>query len=401
VAYLKLHGCLDHIYDRDVPLILSREQYATHSENRTHLFERLRQLARESTVLFIGYRLDDPHIRELIYKLETSRRPRWYIVTPDAEDYDINFWSSKNIEVIKARFGQFMQGLDAAIPPLWRSLSVSDAITELPLRKFYVVRTEESEGVKLALENDLTHVHAGMSYPAQTPEQFYSGYDTGWGSIILRFDARRKIEEELLFTVLLENENPKDPLLVLVRRPGGSGKSIALKRTAFEAATASNALVLWLNEAGALRPEVFFEIYELTKATIFLFVDQLALTGAADTILILKRQAGNVTLHARGRDIEEKETACQFDKNTCRWRLLGEAESVYSSGERMSVTAALMEADAEGLHISEIMAATQRSDRNAIDQLLYKMQRDGEVVRVKRGQYATPGKMGKKERSDR
>jgi len=124
------------------------------------------------------------------------------------------------------------------------------------------------------------------------------------------------------------------------------------------------------------------------------------LTGAADTILILKRQAGNVTLHARGRDIEEKETACQFDKNTCRWRLLGEAETVYSSGERMSVTAALMEADAEGLHISEIMAATQRSDRNAIDQLLYKMQRDGEVVRVKRGQYATPGKMGKKERSD-
>jgi hypothetical protein len=124
------------------------------------------------------------------------------------------------------------------------------------------------------------------------------------------------------------------------------------------------------------------------------------LTGAADTILILKRQAGNVTLHARGRDIEEKETACQFDKNTCRWRLLGEAETVYSSGERMSVTAALMEAGAEGLHISEIMAATQRSDRNAIDQLLYKMQRDGEVVRVKRGQYATPGKMGKKERSD-
>jgi hypothetical protein len=277
VAYLKLHGCLDHIYDRDVPLILSREQYATHSENRVHLFERLRQLARESTLLFIGYRLDDPHIRELIYKLETNRRPRWYIVTPDAEDYDINFWSSKNIEVIKTRFGEFMRGLDAAIPPLWRSLAVSDAITELPLRKFYVVRTEESQGLKLALENDLTHVHAGMSYPAQTPEQFYSGYDTGWGSIILRFDARRKIEEELLFTILLENENPKEPLLVLVRGPGGAGKSIALKRTAFEAATASNALVLWLNDDGALRPEIFFEIYELTTATIYLFVDQLAL----------------------------------------------------------------------------------------------------------------------------
>jgi tetratricopeptide (TPR) repeat protein/cold shock CspA family protein len=277
VAYLKLHGCLDHIFDRDVPLILSREQYASYAQNRTHLFERLKHAARESTLLFIGYRLDDPHIRELVYKLESNRRPRWYIVTPDAEDYDINFWASRNIEVIKARFGEFMQALDAEVPPLWRSMAVSDAVTELPIRKFYVVRTEESDSVKLALQSDLVFIHSGMSYPAQTAEQFYSGYDTGWGSIVLRFDARRKVEEDLLFTVLLENEKPKGPLFFLIRGPAGCGKTIVLKRTAFEAATASNALVLWLKPDGALRPEVFIEIFELTKTPIYLFVDQVAL----------------------------------------------------------------------------------------------------------------------------
>src|SRR6516165_1017879 len=31
VAFLKLHGCLDHIYDREVPLVLAKEQYATYS----------------------------------------------------------------------------------------------------------------------------------------------------------------------------------------------------------------------------------------------------------------------------------------------------------------------------------------------------------------------------------
>ena len=36
----------------------------------------------------------------------------------------------------------------------------------------------------------------------------------------------------------------------------------------------------------------------------------LGLTGAADTILIMKRQAGTVTLHVRGRDIEETERPC-------------------------------------------------------------------------------------------
>lgn len=58
------------------------------------------------------------------------------------------------------------------------------------------------------------------------------------------------------------------------------------------------------------------------------------ITGAADTILVLRRQAGSVTLHARGRDIEEKETACRFDKITCRWTLLGDAIEVHGSGGR-------------------------------------------------------------------
>jgi RecA-family ATPase len=44
----------------------------------------------------------------------------------------------------------------------------------------------------------------------------------------------------------------------------------------------------------------------------------LGLTGAADTILMLKRGKNGVVLHARGRDIEESETAMQFDKESCR-----------------------------------------------------------------------------------
>jgi hypothetical protein len=124
------------------------------------------------------------------------------------------------------------------------------------------------------------------------------------------------------------------------------------------------------------------------------------LTGAADTILVMKRQAGNVTLYARGRDIEEQETACRFDKNTCRWTFLGEAGAVHSSTERASIVAALIEATEEGMHISEIMVAVQRSDRNAVYQLLFKMERNGEVVRIKRGQYTLPGKNDKKVRSE-
>jgi len=49
-----------------------------------------------------------------------------------------------------------------------------------------------------------------------------------------------------MYKALLEAEDPKGPILFILRGPAGAGKTIALKRTAFESATASNALVLWL-----------------------------------------------------------------------------------------------------------------------------------------------------------
>lgn len=278
VQYLKLHGCLDHLHDSDIPLILAREQYATYSANRTRLFGRLRDFARESALIFIGYRLDDPHIRELIYSLSGDKRPRWYIVTPDAEDFDVDFYGTKNIGVVRCRFGEFMEALDGAIPPLFRSLAPSDAVAELPIRKFYTVQHEESEKVRAALDADIVFVHSGMSFADQPPNLFYGGYDTGWGGIIRRLDVRRKVEDDLLFKTVLENENPVEPVLLMLRGAAGAGKTIALKRTAFEAATASGALVLWLQENGALRPEVFAELFDLcNNRPIYLFVDQVAL----------------------------------------------------------------------------------------------------------------------------
>jgi AAA domain/Primase C terminal 2 (PriCT-2) len=70
----------------------------------------------------------------------------------------------------------------------------------------------------------------------------------------------------------------------------------------------------------------------------------LGLTGAADTILIIKRRSSDVVLYARGRDIEESETAMQFDKETCRWTVLGKAAEVQRSNERAKIVSALREA---------------------------------------------------------
>jgi hypothetical protein len=131
----------------------------------------------------------------------------------------------------------------------------------------------------------------------------------------------------------------------------------------------------------------------------------LGLTAAADTILILKRKSGNVVLHARGRDIEESETALQFDKQTCRWTILGSAAEVQRSTERRRIIEAL-KAVGQPLSTASIMIEAKMENRNAVDLLLGKMVRDGEIERVGRGRYSLPsaakgnGQIGQKERSD-
>jgi AAA domain len=126
----------------------------------------------------------------------------------------------------------------------------------------------------------------------------------------------------------------------------------------------------------------------------------LGLTGAADTLLILKRQSGGVTLFAKGRDIEESETAIQFDKNSCRWTMLGAAADVHRSAERQRIIDALGNADSDGLSISEIVAAVEGSSRNTVEVLLHRMKDAEEVTRLRRGVYLLgprAGKIGQKE----
>jgi hypothetical protein len=113
----------------------------------------------------------------------------------------------------------------------------------------------------------------------------------------------------------------------------------------------------------------------------------LGLTGAADTIVVMKRQAGTVSLHVRGRDVEEAEKALEFSKSSCRWRIIGEAADFRRSDERGRVLTAMRDSG-QPMSASEVAIAAELKSRNAADQLLFKMFRDNEIIRVDRGRYA-------------
>ena len=120
----------------------------------------------------------------------------------------------------------------------------------------------------------------------------------------------------------------------------------------------------------------------------------LGFTGAADSVLVLNRDGQGVTLYGRGRDIEEIETAVQFDKILCRWKILGQAADVRQSDERRQIIEAL-ENTTEPIGPAEIVKETGMKPGN-IRQLLSKMATAGEIEKVRHGKYKpiSPGDTG-------
>jgi len=204
---------------------------------------------------------------------------------------DIAFWAKKNVEVIKAGFDDFMRELVARLPPISRVVRVEEQVLELPIRKHYRTKATESELLRGALETDLTLVRDGMPVSPQNPKKFYEGYDTGWGAIAQSLDFPRKVVEEILYQSVLEEKSQTGARLFVLKGPAGSGKTIAMKRAAWEAAASLECLVLWMDQAGALNPEVFIELYGLTSKRIFVFVDRGALhVDKVDALLHIAQQ---------------------------------------------------------------------------------------------------------------
>jgi len=112
----------------------------------------------------------------------------------------------------------------------------------------------------------------------------------------------------------------------------------------------------------------------------------LGLTGAPDTILVLKRDTpGNIILHGRGRDLVEIEKAVTFNRDACTWTITGDASLVRTTRERATVLGAISDAT-EPIGPNEIAAAAGMKPTN-VRQLLRKLVKDGAVFKADYGRY--------------
>jgi hypothetical protein len=112
----------------------------------------------------------------------------------------------------------------------------------------------------------------------------------------------------------------------------------------------------------------------------------LGLTGAPDSILVLKRDSsGCMILHGRGRDLIEIEKAMTFDADACLWRIAGDAAPLRRSQERSAVLDAIRDAG-EPIGPNDIAAAAGMRAGN-VGRLLGKLIKEGAIEKVTHGRY--------------
>jgi RecA-family ATPase len=111
----------------------------------------------------------------------------------------------------------------------------------------------------------------------------------------------------------------------------------------------------------------------------------LGLTGCPDSLVILKRDTTGALLLARGRDLEEMEKAVSFNKQTCMWSIMGDADDIRRSAQQQTILAALREAEEPQTPIQ--IAATVDMKRPNVRYLLGRLVQDGAIRKTSRGRY--------------
>ena len=124
------------------------------------------------------------------------------------------------------------------------------------------------------------------------PSQFYRGDSSGWSFLPAELDVKRKLLASVLQEQILATPTLNRPHVVLIKSHAGAGRTVFLKRLAWEAAIIHDRLCLFAAPESEIDVNAFAEIFRLTKATVHLFIDDLAdRASAVDDLLRSARQA--------------------------------------------------------------------------------------------------------------
>lgn len=276
VPILKLHGCLSRLNDPELPLVLSSHDYHKFSTNRQQLLSTFREWGSSYPIIFCGYQIADENIKDVLFDLTDKKlRPSYAFVDPFLEEGDISYWRSQRFDCVKKTFEDFILSLSQEITSVQVTLAQAISQEATSVTKLIPSQARPSPALASYLDQSLIHVHGGLTSPSVAPRDFYKGNSTGFQWINDEFDVRRGISDALLNNVVIEtskNSLPR-PLFFLIKGYAGAGKSVCLKRFAWEASSDFDAPVFYLGEGSIIKREEILELARLISIRIFIVLD--------------------------------------------------------------------------------------------------------------------------------
>jgi hypothetical protein len=280
IMYLKLHGCITKTSDPRCPLILTADQYVTHRDGRSRIFDHFKNWCYELPIVFVGYGIQDSDMRAILMEFATSldTRPRYYAVMRDVDDIQVRYWETKKITLLQGTFEEFMRTLDAKIPRGFRRLAVLKRALPLPVAENFQTNTTLSEQATQFLSGDVEYVKAITGTRQVEPKEFYRGATPDWAAIEQNLDVRRGLADTILSDHFLvdEMQHAGKPEVILIRGHAGAGISILIRRIAWDAARDYDCLCLFLKRHGVLNYSSLKEVVAACSKRIYLFVDDAA-----------------------------------------------------------------------------------------------------------------------------
>lgn len=277
VPLLKLHGCISKLDDDEVPLILSDADFNDYEVNRGSLYKTFIEWADESPIIFCGYSLTDHNIQKILFDATKIRnkRPRCVIVNPTINKKEERYWNSNRVDCFHGGFHEFMDYLHKKISH--QNILLGSLLSQKgtsSIKHLIPSHREESPTLREYIDNELIYIHRGIPSKKITAFDFYRGNSTGFGWIDANYDIKRSVNDTLLEDIVLSAEKNalKRPWFYILKGYAGSGKSVAIKRFAWEASS-YDVPVFYLEDGAILRVAHVEELCNLVESRIFIVID--------------------------------------------------------------------------------------------------------------------------------
>jgi len=237
----ELHGSLSQHLDLSTPLVLTEQDKIKTRGNRIKMLEQLASMQGGGTVVYIGYGFGDEVFLELLNLLDFNQGlSRSYALMPGLNETDKSYLAQYKVEALDITSEQFMDELRELAEQQGVRIEPAKHTLRLGADKQRIVELTEEEYQYITQRFELLTEEI-LAQAEPEPVQFYRGYDIHWSFYERDCDVIRWQTKEVLKTVFSYMErspafvaSKRANRIVLVSSTAGAGKSVMLRRIAFE-----------------------------------------------------------------------------------------------------------------------------------------------------------------------